>query len=427
MRTVQSRVVVAFALALAMSVSAGAGQTKGTFTWTTDSAEAKTLLVELQQRIESFQFGPQSAELARKITEADPEFAMGHYYLYATTQQPADRQPPLDRALELAKEASDGERRFIETMAHIRDIQAITDPRVQETAEGLEALAADYPQERLVQVILGQLYQATNQAEKAHRAFLRCEEIGPSSPRAKAFLANYDLLEGDYAAARAAFEAVESSLPTGTSPFAIHYGIAFSHLYEGDANAALASLKTYLEEYRKAGLIFGPDVFIWNSIARINLERGRLEEAMKAYEKGYEGVPGSSLPEDQKALWEGRLQHGRSRVLARMGKHEEAWAIAEQIKAMIEEGGEEAEQYWPQWHYLAGYLKLEADDPKAAIVHLEKANPNDPFQTLLLARAYERAGRKDDARQAYEKVVASQSNGLERALAYPEAKKKLAS
>ena len=68
-----------------------------------------------------------------------------------------------------------------------------------------------------------------------------------------------------------------------------------------------------------------------------------------------------------------------------------------------------------------------ADDPKAAAAHLEKADPNDPFQTLLLARAYERTGRKDDARQAYERVVASENNGLERALAYSEARKKLSS
>jgi tetratricopeptide (TPR) repeat protein len=425
MRTLRSQALAAVAL-VALAAPAGAGEARGTFTWTTESAEAKTLLAELQQRIESFQFGPESIELARKITTVDPDFAMGHYYLSATQPGP-DGQPPLDRALELAKKASDGERRFIETLAGIRNVQSFTDPRVQEVVEGVEALARDYPQERLVQVILGQLYQATGQAEKARQAFLRCEEIGPPSPRAKAFLANYDLLQGDYAGARSTFEAIERSLPAGTAPFAIYYGVAFSHLYEGHADAALASLETFLKQYRKAGLIFGPDVFIWNSIARISLENGHLEEAMKAYEEGFKGVPGSELPDDQKEVWKGRLLHGRSRVLARMGRHDEAWAIAEQIKAMIEEGGEAAEQYWPAWHYLAGYLKLEADDPKAAIEHLEKGNPDDPFQTLLLARAYERAGRKDDARQAYERVVASENNGLERALAYPEAKKKLAS
>jgi tetratricopeptide (TPR) repeat protein len=421
--------VAAVLLALASAAAAGEPAETGRFVWSTDSAEARTLLSELQQGIESFQAGPASTELARKIVAADPEFAMGHYYLSATLPFTSeDRQFVLDEAVKLAENASDGERRFILALAGIRNIQAFTDPAVAETVAQLEKLAVDYPEERLVQVILGQIYQASNEAEKARQAFRRCEEIGPSSPRARAFLANADLLDGHYAKARGTFERVEASLPKGTAPFTIRYGIAFSHLYEDHPDAALASLRTLLEEYREAGLTQGfPEVFIWNSIARINLENGRLEQAMKAYEKGFESVPGSSLADDQKAVWQGRLLHGRSRVLARMDRDDEAWAVAEEIKAMIEESGEPAEQYWPAWHYLAGYLKLEAGEHQAAVDHLEKADPNDPFQTLLLARAYEGAGRKDDARQAYKRVVASENNGLERALAYPEAKKKLVS
>jgi tetratricopeptide (TPR) repeat protein len=189
---------------------------------------------------------------------------------------------------------------------------------------------------------------------------------------------------------------------------------------------ALHSLRTFLDEYRAAGLNQGfPEVFIWNSLARINLENGRLEEAMKDYEQGFASVPTSGLPEDQKTIWKGRLIHGRCRVLARMGRHAEAWAEAEKLKAMIEQGGEEGEQFWPAWHYLAGYLKLEAGDPEAALAHLLKADPDNPFHTLLLARAYARLGRKEEAKAAYERIVASTSNGLERALAYPEARKAL--
>jgi tetratricopeptide (TPR) repeat protein len=189
---------------------------------------------------------------------------------------------------------------------------------------------------------------------------------------------------------------------------------------------AIDSLKTYLAEYRDSGAAQGfPEVFIWNSIGRINLENGRLDEAMKAYEKGYESVPGSGLPEDQKQVWLGRLHHGRCRVLAKMGKHEEAWAGALTIKKMIDDGGEAGKQYIPAYHYLAGYLKLEAGDWKAAAEELKQANPQDPFHQLLLARAYDRLGDKENAKKAYEAVVASQQNGLERALAWPEAKRKL--
>jgi tetratricopeptide (TPR) repeat protein len=165
--------------------------------------------------------------------------------------------------------------------------------------------------------------------------------------------------------------------------------------------------------------------FIWNSIARINLENGRLEEAMKAYEKGYASVPGSDLPEDQKELWYGRLLHGKSRTLARMGRHDEAWKNVVEIRRMIDEAGEDGEQYEPAYHYLAGYCRLEAGDYPAAIEHLKQANPNDPFHRLLLARAYEKAGQEAEALKAYEEVLASQTNNIERALAYPEARRKV--
>jgi tetratricopeptide (TPR) repeat protein len=118
--------------------------------------------------------------------------------------------------------------------------------------------------------------------------------------------------------------------------------------------------------------------------------------------------------------------HGRCRTLAKMGKHEEAWTEAQKIKKMIDEGGEPAKQYVPAWHYLAGYLQLEKGDFKTAVEELKQADANDPFHQLLLARAYEKSGAKDDAQKTYKKVVDSQQNGLERALAYPEARKKLA-
>ena len=92
---------------------------------------------------------------------------------------------------------------------------------------------------------------------------------------------------------------------------------------------------------------------------------------------------------------------------------------------MIDEGGEPAQQYLPAYHYLIGYLKLESGEWDAAVEHLKKADMTDPFQKLLLARAYDRKGSKADAQKAYKEVVASNTNGLERALSYPEAKKKL--
>jgi tetratricopeptide (TPR) repeat protein len=403
------------------ATTASAGNASGAkkFTWTTESTVAKKGLTELQARIESFQFGTASIELAQRIVAADPDFAMGEYYLSAVSPPP-DNQAHLDKAVALAKQASEGERRFIEAMVIARS------PDFQKAIEPLEKLAADYPDERLVYVILGQIHQGAGDGAKARKAFLRAQEIGPPSARVRSFLANDDLLEGHYAKARATFEAIEKELPKGSAPFAIRYGVTFSHLYESNPEAALASLEAYLKEYRESGAAQAfPEVFIFNSIARINLENGHLEAAMEAYEKGYASVPESRLPEDQKQTWLGRLHHGKCRVLAKMGKHEEAWQEAETVRTMITEGGEAAQQFLPSYHYLAGYVKLEEGELEKAVEHLKQADPNDPFNQLLLARAYERLKQPEKAKEAYREILASQNNGLERALAYPEAKRRL--
>lgn len=417
--------LMSLALAAACcGAAAGEAGTQATkrFEWTTTSATAKQKLLEVQQRIESFQFGAETVEAARQIVTADPQFAMGEYYLSAVAPPP-ENQAHLDKAVLLSQKASDGERRFIEAMVKSRANQG---QNFRDGIAPLEALALDYPDERLVQVILGQLYQGANDAEKARAAFRRADAIGPESARVRAFLANEELLDGRYDEARRTFQDVAESLPKGAAPFAVRYGLAFADLYQGRPDQAIASLEKYVTEYRDSGAAQGfPEVFIWNSIARIRLENGRFDEAMKAYEKGYASVPGSSLPEDQKQVWLGRLRHGRCRVLARMGRHEEAWKEALSIKKMIDDGGEAGAQYLPAWHYLAGYLELEKGDARAAVLDLKQANAQDPFHLLLLARAYEKAGQAEDARQTFRAVVESRQNGLERALAYPEAKRKL--
>ena len=422
------------ALCLLAAIAAGPGPSASAspaaaaagrhFEWSTKSPEAKRLLAELQSRIESFQFGPSNVDLAKKLVAADPSFAIGQYYLSAVLPDPVEAEKQYEKSRELARSASEGERRFIEGMAPVRLNQGVDFAKAIPT---LETLAQDYPGERLIYVILGQLQNGDGHGDRALPAFQKAKALG-SSPRVEAFLANDDLLKGQYGKARASLESVEKSLPKGSVPFAVRFGITFSHIYEGNTDGALRSLETYLAEYKASGLDQQfPEVFVWNAMARINLEAGRLEEALKDYEKGYESVPGSSIPEDQKQTWLGRLHHGKARTLARMGKHDEAWKEVETVRQMIVQGGDAGRQYWPAYHYVAGYAKLEAGDYPAALEHLLQADPKNPFDVLLLGRAYEKVGRKEEAKKAYQTVLDSQWAGIERPLAFGEAKRKVSS
>lgn len=418
-----SRGVFAVLILITLAASSAFGfkmtNSKRKIEFSTDSKEAKDYVAQIVNRIETFQFGPDLNGLAKKSVDADPNFAFGYYLLGTTAATPEDVKKYSDKAAELAKTASDGERRYIE---------AVLLTRAQKPAEALTMfldLAKQYPDDRMVQMLLGQVYTNLGKLDEAKASFEKALKLDGSTPRVYTFLGNTELLKGNYAKARELFNSSLAKQVKGSAPFGPNYGLAFAYIYQGDIKSAVKTLESYAADYQTSTQQQIPAVFIWNSIARLHLEYGKAEDAMKAYEKGYDTIPGSNLDEMQKKIWLGRLHHGQARTLAKMGKREEAWKEADVIKKMIEDGGKDGEQFWPAYHYLAGYLKLEAGDYAKAVEELKQTDLTDPFHKLLLARAYEKSGDGASAQKMYKEITEFNQLTLERALSYPEAKKKL--
>jgi tetratricopeptide (TPR) repeat protein len=424
MKPTYSRGVFAALILITLAASSAFGfkmtNSKRKIEFSTDSKEAKDYVAQIVNRIETFQFGPDLNGLAKKSVDADPNFAFGYYLLGTTAATPEDVKKYSDKAAELAKTASDGERRYIE---------AVLLTRAQKPTEALTMfldLAKQYPDDRMVQMLLGQVYTNLGKLDEAKVSFEKALKLDGSTPRVYTFLGNTELLKGNYAKARELFGASLAKQVKGSAPFGPNYGLAFAYIYQGDIKSAVKTLESYAADYQTSTQQQNfPAVFIWNSIARLHLEYGKAEDAMKAYEKGYATIPGSNLDEMQKKIWLGRLHHGTARTLAKMGKREEAWKEADLIKKMIEDGGKDGEQFWPAYHYLAGYLKLEAGDYAKAVEELKQTDLTDPFHKLLLARAYEKSGDGASAQKMYKEITEFNQLTLERALAYPEAKKKL--
>jgi tetratricopeptide (TPR) repeat protein len=405
-------------LATAAFVFAGAQDLKK-IEHTTGSQQAQELLAQAITALESFE-GQKAARLAQEIVKADSNFAFGYMLVAATTQQ-QQRAAAVEKFQAKSKNASPGEQKYLEAMALVYGNKA------EQALPVFEALRQEYPGDRRVCMMLGQINLNQGKYEAARPYFEAAIKLDNGTPRAYSFLGNCFLLKDDYAKARENYHIAISKVGPDASPTQPFFGLSFSYLYEGKPELALQNEEEFLARYLRNGSTANfPAVWIYNNMARIHLESGNTAEAMKLYEKGYETVPGSSIDSTQKLLWHGRLFHGKARTLARMGKHEEAWKLAEQIKQMIENGGKEAEQYWPAYYYVAGYIKLESGDYQAAAELLEQAEKDDPFHRLLLARANLKLGKKDAALEVYREVAKFATNNMERALAYPEAKKMVA-
>jgi tetratricopeptide (TPR) repeat protein len=321
--------------------------TKRKIEFSTESKEAKDIVAQIVNRIETFQFGPDLNVLAKKTVDADPNFAFGYYLMGTTAATPEDVKKYSEKAAELAKTASDGERRYIE---------AVLLTRAQKPAEALVKfldLAKEYPDDRMVQMLLGQVYTNLNKLDEANASFEKAIKLDGSTPRVYTFLGNNELVKGNYAKVLELFYTSLAKQLKGSAPFGPNYGLAYSYIYQGDIKSAVKTLEAYAADYQTSTQQQNfPAVFIWNSIARLHLEYGKAEDAMKAYEKGYSTIPGSNIDEMQKKIWLGRLHHGTARTLAKMGKRDEAWKEAELIKKMIEDGGKDGEPFWPSYRYV---------------------------------------------------------------------------
>ena len=112
------RIAVCMAMTCFIAASAfAAGRANGKhIEFTTSSKEAKEAIAQIVYKIETFQGGPDVNAIARKAVEADPNFAFGYYLLGTTAATPQEVKPSIDKAIELAKQASEGERRYIEAV-----------------------------------------------------------------------------------------------------------------------------------------------------------------------------------------------------------------------------------------------------------------------------------------------------------------------
>jgi tetratricopeptide (TPR) repeat protein len=387
--------------------------------------------------------------------KADPNFAFA-LMLQSARQQNPQALETLKKALELAQ--TDGEKRYIEATLTYRNGD------IPGAIEQLESLLEDFPGDRGTWMFVAQLQQAVNRLDDAEKSFKtamkldgstfrvyqllsqvytqnnktgkareilkKAQKIDGTEQQVLTSLGTLELLDENYGAARKYYKKAADMVDRDASPFLPFFGQAWTYVYEGKPDAALEIVDEYMARYNRNGAAQGfPPVWIWNHKGRINMEFGNVEEAIRCYETGCKSVnpaPEAAVDSVNKIVWLGRCQYGKARGLARMGKHEEAWAIVNKFKKMIDENPEQGNQYLQAHHYMAGYLYNESGEYAKAIEHLKQATPTDPFHTLLLARAYEKSGDLENAKAAYEKVTQMRVNNIERALSYPEAKKKLA-
>jgi tetratricopeptide (TPR) repeat protein len=191
--------------------------------------------------------------------------------------------------------------------------------------------------------------------------------------------------------------------------------MAISYAFESNATEAAKFYQRLFDERVAAGNPGGA-AGTANALARVYLESGDLDNAEKWYRTGYETSKKISGASDtDRDLWLMRWHHAQARIAARRRNIADARRHAETLSEILSKGRNESER--PQYHYLLGYIALEAGEYERAIQELEKGNLTDSFVLGLIARAYDKTGNAAQARAYYAKVLASPAHNINSAFA----------
>jgi tetratricopeptide (TPR) repeat protein len=229
-------------------------------------------------------------------------------------------------------------------------------------------------------------------------------------------------LAGRFADARRHFAKAIEIAPEESRNQAIT-AMAVSYAFAGDAKGS-ATFYRQLYDRQIASSIYGGAAETANALGRVYLESGDLKDALQWYQTGYETVRRQrDLAGPLVDLADMRWAHARARIAARRGDAREARAQMAAVKAILDKGTNPDETI--QYPYLAGYVSLFLHDYPAAIAALTQANQQDPFVLVLLAQADEKSGEAAKAREAYQKVLASNAHNVNNAFARAIARKKI--
>jgi tetratricopeptide (TPR) repeat protein len=229
-------------------------------------------------------------------------------------------------------------------------------------------------------------------------------------------------LKGDYSAAREHFKKAIDVAPAKSKQQALR-AMAMSYAFEGNGSKA--------EEFEAAVLNLRLAARDWvqaaetcNELARIYLESGDLDNALKWYQTGYDTARRKTdLTDADKNLWLFRWESAQARIAARRGQAADAQQHVGAAKATLDKANNPDQmRFYP---YLTGYVAFYTGDYRTAIAELQKADQRDPLNLVLLGESYEKSGDGAQAKEYYQKVLEINIHNPTNAFARPLAKKKL--
>jgi len=284
------------------------------------------------------------------------------------------------------------------------------------------------PNEAKGYVVLGDVLRGMNDLPGARDAYAKAVEKDSTLGVAHLKVGHINSFLGNYADARASYDAAMASAKEGNKVTYANYR-AFTAVHAGDARAALNELAGAERSATRLGIpdhqIGGLRIFTLQNAATIALHTGMQRETeliinqLRTVLRADAARVGDSAYTRQQ---EAQILFWESQLAARKGDFTTAAAKAEEHKKLIE--NDRSPRRLEAYHSLLGLIELRKGNHAAAVEHYRNANLNDEYIRYHLALALEGAGQTEEAKKIFAEVGAYNFNSVGFALVRADAMKR---
>jgi tetratricopeptide (TPR) repeat protein len=451
---------------------------------TTSSEEAKQLYLQGREKADNIEFTA-AMILIDQALEKDPDFAMAHLQRAQLGGGLKESREHLNKAVALVENVSPGEAHFImyvkalfdgdgqKRMEHLGKLLEIlpNDLRVLDQA-GIHyyAFVNDYQKaleyyNKATQIdpnfappynMIGYTQVELKNYDTAEKAFKKYIELVPNSPNsydsyaeflqtlgkydqsienyqkaykkdnkyttALAGIGNNYVLKDDLEKAREYYmKQYEEAVPVNEK-FGALSSVILTYVEEGNIDGAIEACESRFKKAEKEDL-FQYQISSLNTAGFILAENGELAKAASYYDKAAKIIETAQMEDTDRKRYNYFAGVNRCYILTGQNKLDEATEEGENCLSIAEKRQNPGELQFI--HGQLGSLEIKKGNYKQALDHLEKADPQSPYNWFQMALAYEGMDMKDKASDMFKQVATQNEVRLDLTLVRDKAKENL--
>ena len=334
------------------------------------------------------------------------------------------------KARELWQKAIKLDSSYVPAISNLGNSYLFRSPKDFKLAQNyMEIMVEKLPNSPEARIGLGDAYRAQNNLTEALNNYEKAAELDPNNETAHSKAGHANTFLGNFEKARKNFQNAREVSEFGTGSYNFE---AYTYLYEGDHKKALAFLqdgtKTFdamsIPESNKNQAKMGC-AFDCAMIAMHYNDAEHLKELVAMMKPMSDQVSNEVNNPITTKYQKANMYYWDAVAFATEGNYDAAIEKADKLKGIMETI--DSPNKLRSYHRVHAVVNYKQGNYEKALEHMAKLNEDNVYVQYMMAKAFEKMGNQEKAKELFTKVAGNNFNSVAYALVRNESKNKITS